>query len=71
MRAEIIQRLRQWLPRMNSAQVVGEDAVFACLGPALEVYSRYDRVVHESGEAVQVGEFLEFLWAVLSGEVTA
>lgn len=66
--AEIVSRLREWFPKMDSQKVAGEDAVFACLGPALEVYSRYDRVLREDGSPVSVGELLEFLWAVLSGE---
>ena len=32
--------------------VVGADAIFACLGPALEIFSRYSRVEKSSGEAV-------------------
>ena len=67
-RTDVISRLREWFPKMESQKVVGEDAVFACLGPALEMYSRYDRVLREDGSPVRVGELLEFLWAVLSGE---
>ena len=30
------------MPRLAAEGVVGADAIFACLGPALEIFSRYD-----------------------------
>jgi len=47
---------------------VGADAIFACLGPALEIFSRYSRVEKASGEAVTLREYLEQVWAVVSTE---
>jgi hypothetical protein len=48
--------------------IVGADAIFACLGPALEIFSRYSRVEKSSGEAVQLREYLEQVWAAVSKE---
>ena len=47
---------------------MGADAIFACLGPALEIFSRYSRVEKASGEAVALREFLEQVWAAVSTE---
>jgi len=68
---ELPQRIHAWLPRLASAGVVGADAIFACLGPALEIYSRYDRVETASGEVVTLGEYLEYVWAAVSKEALA
>src|ERR1700756_3982808 len=47
---------------------VGADAIFACLGPALEIFSRYSRVEKASGEAVTLKEYLEQVWAAVAKE---
>src|SRR5262249_22181455 len=49
-------------------EIVGADAIFSCLGPALEVFTRYDRVEKASGESVSLREFLEHVWAAVSKE---
>lgn len=66
--AELPQRIHEWMPRLAEEGVVGADAIFACLGPALEVFSRYSRVEKASGEAVTLGEYLEHVWAAVSKE---
>jgi putative DNA methylase len=50
--AELPPRIHEWMPRLAEEGVVGADAIFACLGPALEVFSRYSRVEKASGETV-------------------
>jgi hypothetical protein len=60
--------MHEWLPRLAEEGVVGADAIFACLGPALEVYSRYSRVEKVSGEQVPLREYLEHVWAAVSRE---
>lgn len=65
---ELPKRIREWMPRLDAEGVVGADAIFACLGPALEVYSRYARVERSSGEAVLLPEYLEHVWATVSTE---
>ena len=49
----------------------GADAIFACLGPALEIFSRYSRVEKASGEAVSLKEYLEQVWAAVAREALA
>lgn len=66
--AELPQRMHDWMPRLASEGVVGADAIFACLGPALEIFSRYSRVEKASGEAVTLKEYLEHVWAAVSKE---
>lgn len=65
---ELPQRIHEWMPRLNSEGVVGADAIFACLGPALEIFSRYSRVEKPNGEAVTLRAYLEKVWAVVSQE---
>jgi adenine-specific DNA methylase len=65
---ELPGRLRVWMPRLASEGIVGADAIFACLGPSLEIFSRYARVEKSSGEAVSLGEYLETVWAAVSRE---
>ena len=65
---ELPQRIHEWMPRLASEGVVGADAIFACLGPALEVFSRYSSVEKASGEQVSLREYLEYVWAAVSKE---
>lgn len=66
--SELPQRIHDWMPRLAEEGVVGADAIFSCLGPALEVFSRYSRVEKASGEVVTLGEYLEHVWAAVSKE---
>jgi adenine-specific DNA methylase len=66
--SELPQRIHAWLPRLAQEGIVGADAIFSCLGPALEIYSRYSRVEKASGEAVSLREYLEEVWAAVSRE---
>ncbi|MCX6880522.1 MAG: DUF1156 domain-containing protein [Verrucomicrobia bacterium] len=65
---ELPRRIHEWMPRLAEEGVVGADAIFACLGPALEIYSRYSRVEKASGDAVTLKEYLEHVWAAVSRE---
>ncbi len=69
--AELPRRIHDWMPRLAEEGVVGADAIFACLGPALEVFSRYSKVEKVSGDAVQLREYLEQVWAEVSREALA
>ena len=37
-------RVGDWMQRLGKEGVKGADLIFACIGPALEIYSRYSRV---------------------------
>lgn len=66
--SELPKRIHEWMPRLSEEGVVGADAIFACLGPALEIFSRYARVEKASGEQVSLKEYLEQVWAVVAKE---
>jgi putative DNA methylase len=66
--AELPKRIHEWMPRLAEEGVVGADAIFACLGPALEVFSRYSRVEKASGDTATLQEYLEHVWAAVSTE---
>jgi adenine-specific DNA methylase len=66
--SELPQRIHAWLPGLAQEDIVGADAIFSCLGPALEIYSRYSRVEKVNGEVVTLKEYLEEVWAAVSRE---
>ena len=68
---ELPRRIHQWMPRLAEEGVVGADAIFACLGPALEIFSRYSRVEKASGQAITLREYLEQVWAAVAKEALA
>ncbi len=65
---QLPRRLHDWMPRLASEGIVGADAIFACLGPALEVFSQYSRVEKASGEEVKLREYLERVWGAVAKE---
>ena len=65
---ELPRRIEAWMPRLAAEGIVGADAIFACLGPALEVFSRYPSVEKASGERVTLREYLEHVWATVARE---
>ena len=65
---ELPKRIHEWMPRLATEGVVGADAIFACLGPALEIFSRYSRVEKANGDTATLREYLEFVWAAVSTE---
>jgi adenine-specific DNA methylase len=64
--AELGPRIQEWMPRLAQEGIVGADAIFACLGPALEIFSRFSRVEKVSGEQVPLREYLEHVWAAVA-----
>jgi putative DNA methylase len=65
---ELPRRIHEWMPRLAAEGVVGADAIFACLGPALEIFSRYSQVEKANGENATLREYLEHVWATVSTE---
>ena len=65
---ELPAQIHAWLPRLAREGIVGADAIFACIGPALEIFSRYSRVDRADGTAVSLGEYLEQVWAAVAKE---
>jgi putative DNA methylase len=65
---ELPKRIHEWMPRLAAEGVVGADAIFACLGPALEIFSRYSHVEKANGETATLREYLEHVWGAVSTE---
>lgn len=76
---ELRKKVHEWLPRLAKEGIEGADAIFACIGPALEVFSKYDSVETASdiipltdikngnGKVIKRG-FLSFLWEAIAKE---
>ena len=65
---ELPGRVADWMQRLAGEGVRGADLVFACIGPALEIYSRYRAVETAEGWAVELPEYLERVWEVVGRE---
>ena len=61
-------RVGDWMQRLQGEGVRGADLVFACVGPALEIYSRYSSVETAEGHQVGLPEYLERVWEVVGRE---
>lgn len=62
---ELPNRVGDWMERLQSEGIRGADLVFACIGPALEIFSRYSRVETADGSEVKLAEYLEKVWEVV------
>ena len=65
---ELPNRVGDWMQRLQKEGVRGADLVFACIGPALEIYSRYSAVETPEGRGVALPEYLERVWEVVARE---
>ena len=65
---ELPDRVGDWMQRLEGEGVRGADLVFACIGPALEIYSRYRRVETPEGQEVTLPDYLERVWEVVGRE---
>jgi putative DNA methylase len=62
---ELPGRVGDWMQRLQAEGIRGADLVFACIGPALEIFSRYSRVETAEEPEVTLAEFLEKVWEVV------
>jgi putative DNA methylase len=73
---ELPKRIGDWMERLQSEGIRGADLVFACIGPALEIYSRYSKVVDAEEREIPLGGdpensephkrgFLSYVWEVV------
>ena len=69
-------RVGNWMERLQQEGVRGADLVFACIGPAPEIYSRYSKVVDAEEREIPLGGdpeasephrrgFLAYVWEVV------
>ena len=52
---ELPRKVGDWMQRLQGEGVRGADLVFACIGPALEIYSRYSKVVDAEDREIPLG----------------
>ena len=62
---ELPVRVADWIERLQGEGIRGADLVFACIGPALEIFSRYRAVETAEGHEVGLPEYLEKVWEVV------
>ncbi|HYV03928.1 MAG TPA: DUF1156 domain-containing protein, partial [Blastocatellia bacterium] len=73
---ELPRRVGDWMERLASEGIRGADLVFACIGPALEIYSRYAKVVDAEEREIPLGGnpeakephlrgYLSYVWEVV------
>ena len=68
---ELPNRVGDWMERLQGEGVRGADLVFACIGPALEIFSRYSKVETADGREVGLPEYLEKVWEVVGRSALA
>jgi adenine-specific DNA methylase len=62
---ELPKRVGDWMERLQGEGIRGADLVFACIGPALEIFSRYRKVETADGREVKLAEYLVKVWEVV------
>jgi adenine-specific DNA methylase len=73
---ELPRRVAGWMERLQREGLRGADLVFACIGPALEIYSRYAKVVDAQDREIPLGGnpeatdpyqrgYLAYVWEVV------
>jgi adenine-specific DNA methylase len=73
---ELPKRVGDWMERLEAEGIRGADLVFACIGPALEIYSRYAKVVDAEEREIPLGGnpeaiephlrgYLSYVWEVV------
>jgi hypothetical protein len=68
---ELPARVADWMERLQDEGVRGADLVFACIGPALEIFSRYTKVETAEGREVKLDEYLAKVWEVVGRSALA
>ena len=62
---ELPKRVGDWMQRLQGEGIRGADLVFACIGPALEIFSRYRKVETADGREGNLAQYLEKVWEVV------
>lgn len=68
---ELPVRVGDWMERLQREGVRGADLVFACIGPALEIFSRYEKVETAEGRDVALSDYLEKVWEAVGRSALA
>jgi len=64
-------RVSDWMEHLQGEGIRGADLVFACIGPALEIFSRFTKVEAADGREVALAEYLEKVWEVVGRSALA
>jgi putative DNA methylase len=73
---ELPVRIGDWMEHLSTEGVRGADLVFACIGPAMEIYSRHSKVEDAEGREIPLGGdpeasephkrgFLAYVWEIV------
>jgi hypothetical protein len=62
---ELPRRVGDWMERLQGEGIRGADLVFACIGPALEIFSRYSKVETADGMDIPLPEYLAKVWEIV------
>ena len=62
---ELPLRVADWIERLQGEGIRGADLVFACIGPVLEIFSRYRAVETAEGNIIGLPDYLEKVWEVV------
>jgi REP element-mobilizing transposase RayT len=62
---ELPNRIGDWMERLSTEGIRGADLVFSCIGPALELFSKYEKVETAERREVKLDEFLAKVWEVV------
>lgn len=62
---ELPDKVGKWIDRLEAEGIRGADLVFSCIGPALEIYSRYRKVETAEGNEISIAVYLEKVWEVV------
>jgi hypothetical protein len=73
---ELPNRIGEWMERLSFEGIRGADLIFACIGPAMEIYSRYCGVEDAEGREIPLGGdpeatephkrgFLAYVWEIV------
>jgi putative DNA methylase len=77
---ELQPRVHQWMSRLSLEGINGADAIFACIGPALEIFSRYESVERPDGRKLELADkydesgnvsergYLSYVWEAVGKE---
>ena len=61
-RRQLPVRVSDWMQHLQGEGIRGADLVFACIGPALEIFSRYRAVETVDGKEIKLRKYLERVW---------
>ncbi len=62
---ELPNKVGVWIDKLEAEGIRGADLVFSCIGPALEIFSRYSKVEEADGKEVSIARYLGKVWEVV------